>query len=847
MRRAGATAAWFALLAACAPSATVKPSAPVSEAPPTETSGEDPCPEPPESDGSSAEVRQLARVLREARANFLTRVEGREGLLATFYPPQLALLEAVVAAPTAAREQASGWLSANLGRALVELRSPVPLPELDGDLSEVALVEGGRRRHAPLYLTRRQESASFVYRLVFEPPAEGEEQDLFRVELRLGAPDRVAVARWGVSPHNLEALEELPILFGLTRLQELKDARRLALRGEEGAARAAIGELARCAPDLPHLAAFGQALSKGGSDSPRKGAAPPATQPTQDDVEGLATWLRRLRALLAVLAPAARRGLLEQPPLSAAGAVLLRAEGALERKVPLEAQQALFHAERELNKALRQALSPLSPVGKAGPGPALTLAGAREAAGAADAESRAALEERLRVAALGLVPRWVEGHARFTEEERRELRPVLTGRLQDGSEVVAKLGRQLGSGWLHLGLPPVAYQTRFADHGADYWGARVGQARDAAALRAVAEEVLERERRGPSARAALLAWLGWHERQPSAALAGARRERDARSVVTRGAVLGLLGLRGNTSDRALVRDALRDPAQEVADAALSALLAVGDGEALRLVRAWLSGEEAPKQLRGLTLLGRGDAKVTMLRAELGRLVRGAATAPGLIGPLVAALGRGAPRALLALYEEVPAIRAALVAGVSGSPFVPLFERALGADDAALRRQAVAQLAALPKPPRSRLETALADTAASVRLAAHVGLARLGRTASLLALGEGARGSCADRAVVLPVLARSLDAGSRRKLLLDALASGCTTLQPLVWTLVLRHQAEDPALLRAALSRPERTLRVHAALAVLELRRAAEWDLRVHRAETWAPADGERRLEPAERN
>jgi hypothetical protein len=108
----------------------------------------------------------------------------------------------------------------------------------------------------------------------------------------------------------------------------------------------------------------------------------------------------------------------------------------------------------------------------------------------------------------------------------------------------------------------------------------------------------------------------------------------------------------------------------------------------------------------------------------------------------------------------------------------------------------------------------------VRLAAHAGLAGLGRAESLLALGEGARGSCEERRLVLPALCAAMERRSRGRLLRDALASGCAELQQSVWALVVRYHADDQELLRQALAHPDRLLRVRAALTSLGLRRGA---------------------------
>jgi hypothetical protein len=148
----------------------------------------------------------------------------------------------------------------------------------------------------------------------------------------------------------------------------------------------------------------------------------------------------------------------------------------------------------------------------------------------------------------------------------------------------------------------------------------------------------------------------------------------------------------------------------------------------------------------------------------------------------------------------------------------MYYMALKSKEITVRRLALLRLAQLESPPRTLLQRALKEEDRAMRLAAQLGLARLGDAAALLALGQGARGSCEEREIVLARLCRSMEKVSRRELLLDALQSQCSqTLLTQVWELVLRYQPEDLRLLRGALGHRLRHVRVWAALTALGLR------------------------------
>ena len=70
------------------------------------------------------------------------------------------------------------------------------------------------------------------------------------------------------------------------------------------------------------------------------------------------------------------------------------------------------------------------------------------------------------------------------------------------------------------------------------------------------------------------------------------------------------------------------------------------------------------------------------------------------------------------------------------------------------------------------------------------------------------------------LCRSMDAKSRRRLLVDALQSQCHDIAPLIWGLALLYQPQDDELIRAALGHERRRVRVKGALTALGLRTGA---------------------------
>jgi HEAT repeat protein len=300
--------------------------------------------------------------------------------------------------------------------------------------------------------------------------------------------------------------------------------------------------------------------------------------------------------------------------------------------------------------------------------------------------------------------------------------------------------------------------------------------------------LLTSKKGGDTGRGAVLRALA-RLRDPKILAAIQRGARSPRPQLRAGAMRAL-GAR--KEGRQLLRRGLVDPDPRVATAALEGLLRVGDGEGLKRARAWLLSGTPDQRKRVLALAAAGRVKVSTLGRET----------------------------LTRFYNSAPTWRTAIVAAARGKPFEKLFHRALSSDVVEQRREAALKLAQLDRPPEALLEKATRDKDREVRLAAHIGLAKLGRTDSLLALGAGARGECSERRIVVPFLCRSMDARSRGRLLLDALQSDCSDLWPMIWELVVRYQSQDLSLLRAAISNSSPRIRIQGALTALGLRSGA---------------------------
>jgi hypothetical protein len=815
------------------------------------------CPDPPPAMGAVEELRELARAAREARANLMARVhvKGRGAItgptFATLHPPPLVLLEAVLAAPSKARQMDAAWLRQHLLSAAVELHSPTPLTELDGDLRRVTLQDEKGAPHRALYMTARSDSQGWTYRFVFDPRAVKVDKDLSRVRLTIPLGEATATARWAVSGRTLDEIDNLPILYFLARLREVRWARWDIISGDSRSASEHLRDLLACAPDLDLAERIQRALRHPDKTpiAPTAAIKPLVLKPVSAAEQrefgaDPAREIARRAALLTRLVPLAANGLIAGAPiLQAQGAVSMAAaslaKGELDA-IPI----ALTDIDVYLATIFADALDVQQPIAAA---TALEPLKVSEGPQLSDAEIDHDLRERLSLANANLVPRWIRGPG--DAQQLVELRPAMVASV-DGAQIVSKATRRMGKGWIHAGLPAAKYTTSFADHAADFWREEVEGKTSLDELRVIARRLLRSELLGHEPASVALAAAGVAQLDGAKALVellplvtrgapaqGAAvlraiatlRQQQVTSAVAlaarakepelRAAALEAVGVRALPDERGLLRAGLRDGNPMVVQAALSGLLRLADAEGIKTARAWLAGSDA-QRATVLSFVQRDGVKLGALKPDLLRLLRAASPSRETIATAVQVLQGGAVAALTQLYGKEPPLRSTIVEHSRGEAFEKLLRRAAAEEDVALQRTALLHLAELRHPPRALFDEAIKSTDRSVRLAAHVGLARLGQAASLLALGEGARGSCAERAAVLPVLCQSMDAASRGRLLYDAMHSRCPDLFSQIWDLVVRLQPKDVRLLRAALGHPRRMVRVQAALLTLGLRTGA---------------------------
>jgi HEAT repeat protein len=690
--------------------------------------------------------------------------------------------------------------------------------------------------------------------------------------------DGLAMARWRISRRVLDGMDQLPLLYVMARQRAVRRARWALLQGERDRAREMAEDALACAPDLEPatrlLAAIQRLQAEGG------GAGRPVTSLSLDGLapkppqrwETLRTELGHdplhdlaLRvAVLGRLLPLARAGVVPVKMARRATEALKRARASMAQG---DLGWGLAAALTDFDKVTAAMLAAALDGTATGPGteadstlPDLTLVGGPHLK---EGEVELELARRVLRANYGLVPRWVKGPkggdggklssgdgGKLSWVHLHEIRPILRSE-GDGPVVQAKLQKRLGWGWLHAGLPPLRYSVTFADHGGEYWRRRAAGAGSMETLKPLARTLLRREIYSPDSEASFMAAAGITELDGDAAArdllplvkaapprlgaavlralallrsspvteALAQATRSPSPEIRRAAMLAL-GQRALSTERSMLKKGLTDTSPEVTEAAVIGLLRAGDPAGLSLARRWLAEEREERAARILALAAQGQVKVKSLTGDLLRLTKRPRPLSGLPGALWGVMGERAVAELTRLYRAAPALRSQILELARGRVFKRFLQGLMtggGPLPVALRRLVVLRLAQLAAPPRGLLERAAKDEDQQTRLAAFTGLARLGHADSLLALGQGARGSCHERAIVIPVLCQSLDRASRRRLLLDALASPCNHLHAEVWQLALRYQAGDLKLLQAALGHASREIRVRGALAALGLR------------------------------
>lgn len=810
-------------------------------------SGPDPraaCPEAPASLGRVAELAVVSRKAREARANLLVsaRLPSGERIVATLHPPRLALAEGVLAAPRRARRRAARWLRDHVFTFHVELQATKPLQALERAPSAVSLLDDSGKRYALLALERRRDGAALRYRLTFEPPRSS--SDRLRLELSLPVAHSTLKLRWALAQRTLERFDELPLLFDLADFRRLHRARRAAMLGDFAKARELAGQVALCGADPSPAQALLKALAGIRGDA-RVGSGD--DEPGAPHGVGGARLVALREGLARRLAAVARRGVLDPKPYQ----VMHEQLGLLQRAHRAQQLPAAVRAALAFDRALAAALfsalwPPAGGYAAAGAAPALALASSGAVVSPSDVTM--ALRRRLAFAARGLEPRFIDG-AKETAPD--EVQPLLTAR-QGELHLFARARERVAGGWWHPGVVGgLRYTVRFVDRGAAHWASLARAATSAAALQKVAERVLSREIVGPLPRARALALQGLVDLRGAAALGRlmplvqrpgpaapdalralaaltdqrvtALLHQQLRSPLAplRAAAAAGLGRRGKTDERGLVLAALRDPAPPVARAAARALLRQGVVGVVEPLTRWLAtaGSARPGALSLLAENSTTTALAPRLRRPLLRLSK-ELSADRRFWSALARLGGGAvEQAFRRAYDRQQTLRPMLLEVAARHGLRTLLQRVGAQDDVSLQRIAVRGLAALDKPPEKRLRDWLAASRdPAVRIAAQVGLARLGKGEALLALGPAARGGCQERSLVVPVLSPSMNRVSRRRLLLEALSSPCRGLPQQGWRLVARLQHDDLQLLRAGLGHRDRAVRVQAALTMLGLRR-----------------------------
>jgi len=846
-----AVIALWSLSAACRP-------VPV-EGPPGDEELAPDCPEAPPAMSLAETSRLLARYAREVRANQMARLEGLgQPGFATLHSPELALLEAALASPSKAQRLDPTWVQGHLLRLYVDVTTSRPLEGLDGDVRRVTLSGVGGAPSSAIFMLARKESSGWSYRFFFDPLALEGEQERLQLTFSLGVDKgKPATAQWRLSRRGFERLDTLPVIYLLSRLRGVRRARWDLLSGAAEDARARLEDLLACAPDLARARALLDALGAPAGGSASEDLALQAPAPGLGLLDDPVRELSRRGALLRRLAPLARGGasVLSGASIHQAQQALRRGVAALRARDPGWAlPPAIVDFDRVINSALQAALD-----GRvAAASPPVKLPQLRLTGGAAvpEAEVEEELRRRIIRANYGLVPKWVKvpkGSVR--QASVMELRPVLRGEAGPAPVVWAKLHQRLGWGWLHPGVPAQRYQVSYADHSAAHWQHQAEAARTSTALQSLARRLLDREMLGsgdPEVMAlamAGLAQLDGHKAIPvllrhvqeqtpvrgaaalralsllkSAAVSTSIQtaSRSARPELRVGAMQAL-GIRGLAGERGLLRSGLTDADPRVSRAALAGLLRNKDPVGVNQAKAWL----ASPGRRELVLSLAADPRFSL--RVMGKAVsRLAASLPATQAPpsqLVRALlqtqgERAALRVLSRLYNRGGLWRRAVVTAVEGKLFEGLLRRAVKEDAVELRRTAVLKLSHLRRPDGDLLSRVVQDKDPEVRLAAHVGLTRLGKTDSLLALGAGARGSCKQRDIVIPTLCRSMDVKSRRRMLVDALQSECYDLMPRLWELALQYQPQDEALIRVAMGHTRRRIRVMGALVALGLRTGA---------------------------
>ena len=455
------------------------------------------CPLPPLPATKAAQLRVLGQYARDGRANLLAEAKGfpPEGkgvlgqrLVATLYPPALALLIGVLQARIPEDLAAPSWRAQHLLRSYLELRSRLPIETLEaGELERIVLRDERGGQYPALVVRRERDGDDLLYRIETAPIVPQGSALRLRLDLGLDADGRHSVHfTWVVTGHQQQRIQRLALLYRLMPVQLLAGARWLALTDRLGAARELLEGVSRCFPrdravrrlrvQLSATRSAGGVRLGGAGGSVPVGmcrAQPQTLAPAESSARGLAcepegtsslATARALRwALLWHWRPAAERGLIDGERLDALARTLAEAGG-----VGLGVA-ALHRFDRELFALLRGALGGMPvPVQQPGtPMPAWPAPALRFGCGRLAREAQWRLAGALR----DFPPRLVAAPGTTAPEERRFGQRLVFERQQGREGLVATGATRVAGAWLQPALPRGPVQTRKLDRQSRYWQA----------------------------------------------------------------------------------------------------------------------------------------------------------------------------------------------------------------------------------------------------------------------------------------------------------------------------------------------------------------------------------------
>ncbi len=825
---------------------------------------------------TSAILQSLSRSAREARANSLVRVNGiKEPIFATLHAPRLALLEAALASPKEAQESTPSWLNSHLTQGFIELQTQMALDpdkatsalekesvqsidDLEGEMWSYFLMDGKGVKQPIVLTLKRQVQGGWLYRILLDPRSLLDEQERYQLVLFMAKGKIKAEARWRLHGETERALDALPWMAGYERQRELRLARWALLLGDLDEAKARNQRVLSCSPGFEPARHLQEHLYRvAHAPSPQK-----KIQPFAVEKKKRAQQLSRLKSdpipLLALrvalfnhLVPLFNVGFLKPSIGKRVEAALNKAFSTLKKeRIEWLFPYAILEIDRLLSTVLIGGLS-----GQSAPEPPakpLKQLDWLKSKWPRKEDLLHDLEQRLVLANYQFFPQWVKGVNRSTAPvpeklipiSLQEVTPFLMGVYQQ-FHVHVLLNQRLGWGWLHPGLPTAHYKVRFLDRQNGYWKTRAEVSRTSTEIKKLAREVLEREIYSPDEKVAALALKGFvrlrgqgayksllsiAQKQPGfrgacaliqlAKLKGKavdeailKASRSTNVDFRRGAMLAL-GDRSVPRRLELLQAGLKDRDLQVAKAALESLLRLDQTQGLKTAKSWLKGSNHNKRKAVIILASSFKEPFQPLKNELVGAARTISPTIEDIRDVEELLGNNATALFKIWYKKNPSLRETILSIASAEAFKDVLQMALESDSNAIKLIALRKLSSLSHPPQKILMKFITNAHRSLRLAAHLGLAKLGRPDSLLALGDGARGSCEERQLVVPELIKRMDTDSRRLLLLDSMQSSCPELWVNTWQSIEKWYEKDLTLIKAALAHGNRRIRVLGAMSAL---------------------------------